>query len=179
MSSDNTLTETTQVENVHTELPTMPMVGYDSPTPSYNDALTEYHVTSGIDVSEVDDFDEKILESDTFQWRELSDMSPQSKSEESDDDMPPLIPASDSSDGSDSSDVSDGSDGSDSSYESNTEHDEGDSEQDPVPNPPPHSIPSLIPGLSILLFILHLIYHAHLVYEKHEREKNPCFLMKW
>jgi hypothetical protein len=144
----------------------------DPYTPPRNGAFTEYHVTSGMDVSEVDDFDEKILESDTFQWRELSDLSPQSRSEETDDDMPPLIPDSDNSYD------------SDASNESNTEQHEHvesteSTENDPVPNPPPHSIPPLIPALSILLFILHLIYHLQLVHEKNEREKNPCFLLKW
>ena len=135
-------------------------------------ASTEYHVTSGMDVSEVDDFDEKILESDTFQWKEVqphsgsSDLSDTNGSEDYTD-MPPLI--SDSED----------------SYESNTEEHEGrqedaqEKEQDPVPTPPAHSVPPLIPILSFVLFILHLIYHAQLVYEKNEREKNPCFLLKW
>ncbi len=188
--------ETTQVENVQTEttqsevnivppidisgltsgsVPSYSVPSYSVPsdsatsfgssdpfTPPRNGSFTEYHVTSGIAVSEVDDFDERILESDTFKWRELSDLSSSSHNKsDSDDDMPPLIPDSDDSD------------------ESNTEQHESESEKDPVPTPPVRSVPPLITTLSILLFILHLIYHAQLLHEKNEREKNPCFLLRF
>jgi hypothetical protein len=179
-----------------------------SDTSDTSDTLTEYHATSVESESDSDSDKEvkKILESETFQWKELDTFHPVpsltqeekdhrpigwDSPEDEEDEMPPLVSDSEDQESESEDQESESEDQEVSDAESDVyylppTHQECQEPQSRQLRPSRHQrpsrqqeVPPLIYLLGFLFFVLHMIHFITLLKDKQERAHSPCFPFKY